>query len=101
MIHKKRWLLPLWMMPLSLLLCACVALPSADRVPLPSDGEAEKQASEIPETASSENAAAESDHTDAATLLYMGQASMRIVTAEGKVIYIDIPMQAIIPCLPI
>ena len=89
MIHKKRWLLPLWMMPLSLLLCACSALPSADRDPLPSDGEAEKPASEIPETASSENAAAESDHTDAATLLYMGQASMRIVTAEGKVIYID------------
>ena len=23
------------------------------------------------------------------TLLYMGQASMRIITAEGKVIYID------------
>lgn len=25
MIHKKRCLLPLWMMPLSLLLCSCAA----------------------------------------------------------------------------
>lgn len=30
-----------------------------------------------------------SNDTEAATLLYQGQASIRIVTAEGKVIYID------------
>ena len=89
MIHKKRHLLLLWGMTLSLLLCACSTLPSTDRIPANSNGETEKQASEIPETALSENAASESDHPDAATLLYMGQASMRIVTAEGKVIYID------------
>lgn len=29
------------------------------------------------------------EETDAATLLYMGQGSLRIVSAEGKVIYID------------
>ena len=89
MIHKKRWLLPLWMMPLSLLLCACSPLPSSDSPPLRSDGEMVKQTAEIPETDSSKNASSESDHPDAATLLYMGQASIRIVTAEGKVIYID------------
>lgn len=31
----------------------------------------------------------EADETDSAALLYQGQASIRIVTAEGKVIYID------------
>ena len=47
------------------------------------------QTTKMTETDSSENSIFKSDHTDAATLLYMGQASMRIVTAEGKVIYID------------
>lgn len=31
----------------------------------------------------------ETDETDRAVLLYQGQASIRIVTAEGKVIYVD------------
>ena len=36
-----------------------------------------------------ENAAPASESQDAATLLYQGHASIRITTAEGKVIYID------------
>ena len=89
MIHKKRYLFLFGGMTLTLFLCACSALPSTDRITAYSDEETEMQTTEMPETDSSENPAFESDHADAATLVYMGQASMRIVTAEGKVIYID------------
>ena len=89
MIHKKRYLLLFLGMTLSLSLCSCFALPSTDRITAYSDEETEMQTTEMPETDSPENLTSESNHTDAATLLYMGQASIRIVTAEGKVIYID------------
>lgn len=89
MIHKRRCLFLLWVMPLSLLLCACSAQPSTERTTVYPDEVAEKQTADMSEIDSSENSAAKSDNTDTATLLYMGQASMRIVTAEGKVIYID------------
>lgn len=42
-----------------------------------------------PETAPPENAEPEISGEEAPVLLYMGQASMRVVTLEGKVIYID------------
>lgn len=42
-----------------------------------------------PETAPPENAEPEISGEEAPVLLYMGQASMRVVTPEGKVIYID------------
>ena len=40
------------------------------------------QTTKMTETDSSENSISESDHTDAATLLYMGQASMRFPGEE-------------------
>ena len=42
-----------------------------------------------PETAPPENAEPELSAEEAPVLLYMGQATMRVVTPEGKVIYID------------
>lgn len=65
------------------------AWPSSDGITAYSDEETEMQTTEMTETNSSENSTFESDYADAATLVYMGQASIRIVTAEGKVIYID------------
>ena len=42
-----------------------------------------------PETTPSESAEPETSAEEAPVLLYMGQATMRVVTPEGKVIYID------------
>lgn len=45
--------------------------------------------SEHSDTAEKEDEEMENKTTGAPTLIYQGQASIRIVTAEGKVIYID------------
>lgn len=47
------------------------------------------QNGESPEIAPSENTVPEGLSTEAPVLLYMGQATIRVVTPEGKVIYID------------
>ena len=82
MIYKKRYLLLFLGMTLSLFLCACSALPFTDRITVCFDKETEMQTTKMTETDSSENSISESDHTDAATLLYMGQASMRFPGEE-------------------
>ena len=81
MIHKKRYLLLFLGMTLSLSLCSCFALPSTDRITAYSDEETEMQTTEMPETDSSENLTSESNHTDAATLLYASPAR-RVGTSE-------------------
>lgn len=74
----------------SLLLCACSSMPEEN-----SGSEIRKQATESEVPDGMKSAAENSDKSEiyqtkeAATLLYMGQASIRIVTAEEKVIYID------------
>ncbi len=50
---------------------------------------ADSETEETQETANSETEVTQSDLQGTATLLYQGHASVRIVTAEGKVIYID------------
>lgn len=80
----------LYLILLSLLLCACSSMPEEN-----SESEVPTQMAESVTLDAMEPTVAISDESEeeqmkeAATLLYMGQASIRIVTAEGKVIYID------------
>lgn len=74
----------------SLLLCACSSMTEEN-----SENEIRTQIVESETPDVMERAAVDSDESEVdqaketATLLYMGQASIRIVTAEEKVIYID------------
>ena len=80
-VRKKLF----WMMPLmlGLLLAGCAPAGSGEQ-PTP-QGQEPEQPSQANEPAGVEP----SQEPGAATLLYMGQGSLRIVTAEDKVIYID------------
>ena len=73
----------------SLSLCACSSVPMEQEESTPSQAaETETAEQKSPEPNKDETTETESSEKSA-TLLYMGQASIRIVTAEGKVIYID------------
>ena len=82
---KKRLF---WMMPfvLTLLLAGCAPAGGGEQ----SDRqEPEPAQTGEPTDATEESQEPREDGPEAATLMYMGQGSLRIVTAEGKVIYID------------
>ena len=87
---KKRYLsVFLCFALISLSMCACSSVPMAREAPASSQAaKTETAEQESPEPNKDESAETESSEKSA-TLLYMGQASIRIVTAEGKVIYID------------
>lgn len=67
-----------FLLALILLVTGCSA-PAGERAPVPSAPAAPQEVEPMPRD----------DPADPATLLYQGQASIRIVTGEGKVIYID------------
>ena len=76
---------------LAVLLSACAGRENTDQSIVSQNSETTR---EEQETISQENFFQESEGSgdvaqSAAKLLYMGQASIRITTAEGKVIYID------------
>lgn len=74
---------------LSLFLCACSSVPMGrEESTSPQAAETETAEQKTPEPNKDESTETESSEKSA-TLLYMGQASIRIVTTEKKVIYID------------
>ena len=73
------------------LLSACAGSEQTDPDTFSSHLEPNDTTAEIVSESDADQEGTESERVfqDAAKLLYMGQASIRIITAEGKVIYID------------
>ncbi len=86
-LRLRMWVLVLTVVG-ALTMCACGTTPE-----LPAKTNAGEPGGEVMVTEQNEQTNAEevsaSDDAPSATLRYLGQASLRIVTPEGKVIYID------------
>jgi L-ascorbate metabolism protein UlaG (beta-lactamase superfamily) len=64
-------------------------VPEMEESAIPADTASEAEESAIPADAASEKEESPADQGQKGRLLYMGHASLRITTPEGKVIYID------------